>query len=104
MLARTPWLATAATVPGPVSLKDGTTAMFLGSGEPFGIATRFVETLQPKSILDVGTGGEIVDLMFELNRESNTTLVLVTHDETLSQRCQRRLRLASGRLVADERR
>ena len=59
---------------------------------------------EPTGNLDVGTGGEIVDLMFELNRESNTTLVLVTHDETLSQRCQRRLRLASGRLVGDERR
>ena len=58
---------------------------------------------EPTGNLDVATGGEIADLMFELNRESNTTLVLVTHDETLSQRCQRRLRLASGRLVADER-
>ncbi len=59
---------------------------------------------EPTGNLDVATGGEIADLMFELNRESNTTLVLVTHDETLSQRCQRRLWLASGRLVADERR
>jgi len=50
MLARTPWLATATTVPGPVTLKDGTTAMFLGSGELFGIATRFVEALQRNQI------------------------------------------------------
>ncbi len=58
---------------------------------------------EPTGNLDVATGREIADLMFELNRESHTTLMLVTHDEALSQRCQRRLRLASGRLVADER-
>ncbi|MBL8532729.1 MAG: ATP-binding cassette domain-containing protein [Betaproteobacteria bacterium] len=58
---------------------------------------------EPTGNLDAATGAEIVQLMFELNRERGTTLVLVTHDEGLSRRCERRLRLAGGRLVADER-
>jgi putative ABC transport system ATP-binding protein len=41
--------------------------------------------------------------MFRLNREHGTTLVLVTHDTMLASRCTRRLSLAAGRLVADER-
>ncbi|MCW5625922.1 MAG: ATP-binding cassette domain-containing protein [Burkholderiales bacterium] len=58
---------------------------------------------EPTGNLDAATGAEITALMFELNRERETTLVLVTHDESLSRRCGRRLRLAAGRLVADER-
>jgi predicted ABC-type transport system involved in lysophospholipase L1 biosynthesis ATPase subunit len=42
--------------------------------------------------------------MFRLNREHGTTLILVTHDAQLAARCERRLSLAGGRLVADERR
>jgi putative ABC transport system ATP-binding protein len=40
--------------------------------------------------------------MFDLNRESRTTLLLVTHDESLARRCRRSLRIAAGRLTADE--
>jgi putative ABC transport system ATP-binding protein len=58
---------------------------------------------EPTGNLDAATGAGIADLMFELNRERGTTLVLVTHDEGLAGRCGRRLRLAGGRLVADER-
>jgi putative ABC transport system ATP-binding protein len=47
------------------------------------------------------TGLRIIDLLFELNREEGTTLVLVTHDQTLADRCQRRLRLDSGELVKE---
>jgi putative ABC transport system ATP-binding protein len=54
---------------------------------------------EPTGNLDAETGNQIIDLMFGLNRERGTTLVLVTHDEALSQRCDRVLRLASGRLV-----
>jgi putative ABC transport system ATP-binding protein len=54
---------------------------------------------EPTGNLDAATGHQIIDLMFGLNRERGTTLVLVTHDEALSQRCDRVLRLASGRLV-----
>ena len=57
---------------------------------------------EPTGNLDGATGAEIADLMFSLNRERGTTLVLVTHDNALASRCTRRLSLASGRLVADE--
>ena len=58
---------------------------------------------EPTGNLDGATGVEVADLMFRLNRERGTTLVLVTHDATLAARCGRRLSLASGRLVGDER-
>ncbi len=57
---------------------------------------------EPTGNLDGVTGREVVDLMFRLNREHGTTLILVTHDAGLAARCARRLSLASGRLVADE--
>lgn len=69
----------------------------------FGGPPRVLFADEPTGNLDSTTGRDIADLMFELNREQGTTLVLVTHDEGLSHRCARRLRLASGRLVADER-
>lgn len=55
---------------------------------------------EPTGNLDTETGRAIVDLLFELNAQSGTTLVLVTHDERLAARCSRILRLDSGRLVA----
>ena len=55
---------------------------------------------EPTGNLDATTGAQIIDLMFELNRERHTTLVLVTHDESLSARCGRVIRLAGGRLQA----
>jgi putative ABC transport system ATP-binding protein len=54
---------------------------------------------EPTGNLDAATGAQVIELMFELNAERRTTLVLVTHDEALSQRCERVLRLAAGRLV-----
>ena len=57
---------------------------------------------EPTGNLDGATGAEIADLMFELNRERGTTLLLVTHDVALASRCGRRLSLAGGKLVADE--
>ncbi len=53
---------------------------------------------EPTGNLDAVTGAQVIDLMFELNRERNTTLVLVTHDESLSARCGRVIRLAGGML------
>jgi putative ABC transport system ATP-binding protein len=58
---------------------------------------------EPTGNLDVATGIEVADLMFRLNREHGTTLLLVTHDVNLASRCARRLSLDAGRLVADER-
>ena len=55
---------------------------------------------EPTGNLDGQTGAHISDLLFELNQQHGTTLVLVTHDEKLAAKCQRQLRLASGRLVA----
>lgn len=56
---------------------------------------------EPTGNLDTKTGEHIIDLLFELNREEGTTLVLVTHDQALAERCQRRLRLDGGALVQD---
>jgi putative ABC transport system ATP-binding protein len=58
---------------------------------------------EPTGNLDGVTGIEVAELMFRLNRENGTTLLLVTHDVDLAGRCERRMSLASGRLVADER-
>ena len=55
---------------------------------------------EPTGSLDHATGETVMQLMFELNREAGTTLVLVTHDEQLASRCSRTLRLDSGRLVS----
>jgi putative ABC transport system ATP-binding protein len=53
---------------------------------------------EPTGNLDRQTGERIVDQLFSLNRDFATTLILVTHDETLAARCQRRLRLREGKL------
>lgn len=57
---------------------------------------------EPTGNLDSHTGANITELLFELNRERATTLVLVTHDERLAQRCQHLLRLEGGRRVDDK--
>ncbi len=56
---------------------------------------------EPTGNLDSKTGANIMELMFELNRESSTTLVLVTHDGGLADRCDRVLTLDAGKLVSD---
>ncbi len=55
---------------------------------------------EPTGNLDSQTGERISDLLFELNREQGTTLVLVTHDERLAHRCHRQIRLEAGHLLA----
>ncbi len=57
---------------------------------------------EPTGNLDVDTSAHVVDLLFELNREAGTTLVLVTHDLDLAQRTQRIIRLKGGAIVSDE--
>jgi putative ABC transport system ATP-binding protein len=58
---------------------------------------------EPTGNLDSLTGARIADLLFDLNREFGTTLVLVTHEVALARRCGRMLTLDAGRLVADTR-
>jgi putative ABC transport system ATP-binding protein len=53
---------------------------------------------EPTGNLDEATGARVIDLLFDLNREQGTTLILVTHDPALAGRCQRRLLLQGGRL------
>ena len=53
---------------------------------------------EPTGSLDFATGAKVMDLMFEMNREAGTTLVLVTHDRGIAARCDRQLRMEAGRL------
>ena len=55
---------------------------------------------EPTGSLDAESGAEVIRLLFDMNREYGTTLVLVTHDESLAARCARVVRLAAGRIVA----
>jgi putative ABC transport system ATP-binding protein len=54
---------------------------------------------EPTGNLDSKTGAKIIDLLFELNLENNTTLILVTHDPSLANRCQRAIKLDAGRII-----
>jgi len=56
---------------------------------------------EPTGNLDTVTGATIIDLLFDLNREVGTTLVLVTHDDHIAARCGRHIRLASGRIESE---
>ncbi|MGQ3165506.1 MAG: ABC transporter ATP-binding protein [Hydrogenophaga sp.] len=56
---------------------------------------------EPTGSLDFATGGKIMELMFELNREQGTTLVLVTHDRSIAQRCERRITIEAGQVAAE---
>jgi putative ABC transport system ATP-binding protein len=56
---------------------------------------------EPTGNLDGATGRQIVELMFALGRRHGTTLVLVTHDDRLAERCRRVVRMADGRIVSD---
>ncbi len=55
---------------------------------------------EPTGNLDSGTGRKIADLLFELNAQSGTTLVVVTHDDEIAERCDRILRIDGGRISA----
>ena len=56
---------------------------------------------EPTGSLDFATGETVMALMFDLNREAGTTLVLVTHDRGIAARCDRQLRIEAGRLEAE---
>ena len=57
---------------------------------------------EPTGNLDLHTGETIIDLLFELNADSGSTLVLVTHDEAVAERCQRVVRLHDGSLIEEK--
>ena len=54
---------------------------------------------EPTGSLDFATGQTVMELMFDLNRQAGTTLVLVTHDPAIAARCERQLRIEAGRLI-----
>ena len=56
---------------------------------------------EPTGSLDHATGERVMELMFEMNREHGTTLVLVTHDRAIAARCDRQLRIEAGRLLPE---
>ena len=65
----------------------------------FAVAPALLLADEPTGNLDAATGAQIIDLLFAMNAEHGTTLLLVTHDESLAARCHRVLRLAEGRLL-----
>jgi len=65
----------------------------------FAARPRILFADEPTGNLDTRTGGHIIDLLFEINDQEDTTLVLVTYDLALAQRCQRRLVLEAGELA-----
>ena len=79
----------------------------LSGGEQQRVALARAFVMQPKLLLadeptgnlDAATGAGIIELMFKLNAEQGTTLVLVTHDEILARRCTRQIQLSGGRIV-----
>ena len=57
---------------------------------------------EPTGNLDSATGEHVIELLFEMNRERGTTLVLVTHDHELAKRCDRRLHIAAGEITHED--
>ncbi len=68
----------------------------------FVVRPRLLLADEPTGSLDADSGAGVIRLLFEMNREYGTTLVIVTHDEALAARCGRIVRLAGGRIVAGE--
>lgn len=56
---------------------------------------------EPTGNLDINTGARIIEMLFELNAETGSTMVLVTHDAEIARRCQRVFHLDNGRLIED---
>lgn len=67
----------------------------------FAPAPRLILADEPTGNLDAVTGGQIIDLMFEINLQQGTTLIMVTHDEAIARRCDRVLRMYGGQLQGD---
>jgi putative ABC transport system ATP-binding protein len=65
----------------------------------FSVRPKLLFADEPTGSLDAEAGSAVIDLVFELNRSFGTTLVMVTHDEHLAQRCGRSVRLLAGRIA-----
>ena len=70
-------------------------------GRAFVAEPRLLLADEPTGNLDRGTGGQVMDLLFGLRERFGTTLLLITHDPLLAERCERQLRIEDGRIVAD---
>jgi putative ABC transport system ATP-binding protein len=102
--------ARAGEVLGQVGLSDrlGHYPRQLSGGEQQRVAVARAFVTQPKLLfadeptgnLDSETGAQVIELLFRMNRERGTTLVLVTHDEQLASRCDRRIAIAAGVVTA----
>lgn len=68
----------------------------------FASEARILFADEPTGNLDTATGARVIDLLFDLNKEYSTTLVLVTHDDRLAQRCDRQIKLAGGEIVSND--
>ena len=66
----------------------------------FACAPKLLLADEPTGSLDAANGAAVIDLMFEMNRAGGATLVLVTHDAALAARCEARIALEAGRIVA----
>jgi putative ABC transport system ATP-binding protein len=105
-------LATARETLNKVGLaaREGHYPRQLSGGEKQRVAIARAFVVQPKVLfadeptgnLDHRTGEKVIDLLFKLNRETGTTLVLVTHDLKLAQRCDRILHMDAGRITHEE--
>ena len=65
----------------------------------FAMEPRVLFADEPTGNLDTATGQKVVELLFEINRDAGTTLILVTHDANLAQQCDRSIRLEAGKVV-----
>ena len=83
----------------PVNLLSGGEQQRVALARAFATQPDVLFADEPTGNLDSQTGANISDLLFEMNKELGTTLVLVTHDEKLAARCQHTLRLEAGRQV-----
>ena len=72
----------------------------VGIARAFASGPKVLFADEPTGNLDTATGAKVADLLFDLNREAGTTLVLVTHDAALASRCGQIVTLAAGRMVA----